>query len=59
MKFFPKFNIRVGFYVIFFLIFQQRDMLFLSRCVSIRTAERLSREWAYFGGLLFCNYLIL
>jgi hypothetical protein len=48
MKFFPKVNSRVGFHVIFFLIFQQRDMLFLSRCESIRTAERLSREWAYF-----------
>jgi hypothetical protein len=28
-------------------------------CVIIRTAERPSREWAYFGGLLFGNYVIL
>jgi hypothetical protein len=24
------------------------DMWFLSRCISIRTAERPSRKWAYF-----------
>jgi hypothetical protein len=34
-------------------------MWFLSRCVSIRKAERPTREWAYFGGLLFGNYVIL
>jgi uncharacterized membrane protein YdcZ (DUF606 family) len=59
MNFFSKIINRVGFYVIFFLIFQQRDMWFLSRCESIRTAERPSREWAYFGGLLFGNYVII
>ncbi len=47
----------VGYHVTFWGIFQQRDMWFLSRCVSIRTAEWPSREWAYFGGLLFGYYV--
>jgi hypothetical protein len=28
-------------------------MWFLSRCVSICTAETPSRQWAYFGGLRY------
>ena len=44
IKFFCKVKIRVGFHLIFFGNFQQRDMWFLSRCESIRTAERPSRE---------------
>jgi hypothetical protein len=52
-------SFRVGFCVVLGGIFQQRDMRFLLRCVSIRTAECPSREWVHFGGLLFGNYVIL
>jgi hypothetical protein len=53
MTFFPKVNNRVWFHIICFLNFSITRYVLLTRCVSIRAAERLSREWAYFGGLLF------